>query len=227
MWQALRNELYGEGLEIVTVALDANAEAAQHIIERVSPSHPALIDQDHAVDALFGVVNVPTGVWIDEDGMIVRPPEPAFPGRSSYRDMAISDTLPQRLQEMLAEARKIRAEPEKYVGALRDWVKHGKESRYALSPDEVIERSRPRPWEEALAAAHFELGAHLHRLGRSEDAVRHWREAHRLQPQNWTYKRQAWSLADPLQGPTEVYEGDWLSEVRRTGPESYYPPLQM
>ena len=227
MWQTLRDELHGDGLEIVTVALDANLETAQRIIERVSPSHPALIDQKHAVDALFGIVNVPTGVWIDEEGMIVRPSEPAFPGRASYRDMSISNTLPQRLQEMLAEARKIRAEPEKYVGALRAWVKEGKESRYALSPDEVIERSRPRPWEEALAAAHFELGAHLYGIGRPEDAARHWREAHRLQPENWTYKRQAWSLADPMQGPTELYEGDWLSEVRRTGPENYYPQLQM
>jgi tetratricopeptide (TPR) repeat protein len=227
VWQDLRNELHGQGLEIVTVALDAKVDTARQIIERVSPSHPSLIDQEHAVDALFGIVNVPTGVWIDEDGIIVRPPEPAFPGRAVYRDMPISDTLPQRLQDMLAEARKIRAEPEMYIAALRDWVKHGKESRYALPPEDVIERSRPRPWNEALAAAHFELGAHLYHLGRSEDAVRHWREAHRLQPENWTYKRQAWSLADPLQGPTELYEGDWLTEVRRTGPENYYPSLQM
>ena len=172
-------------------------------------------------------MNVPTGVWIDEQGMIVRPPEPAFPGRSNYRDVAISEKLPQRLQDMLAEASKIRAEPKKYVAALRDWVEHGVQSEYALSPDEVIERSRPLPWEEALGTAHFELGAHLYAVGRAEDAVRHWREAHRLQPDNWTYKRQAWSLADPLQGPTDLYEGDWLSEVRKTGPENYYPPLQM
>lgn len=62
---------------------------------------------------------------------------------------------------------------------------------------------------------------------RTDDAARHWREAHRLQPENWTYKRQAWSLADPLQGPTNLYEGDWLSEVRQTGAEHYYPPLAM
>jgi len=48
-----------------------------------------------------------------------------------------------------------------------------------------------------------------------------------LQPDNWTYKRQAWSLADPLQGPTEQYEGDWLSDVKKIGAENYYPPLQM
>lgn len=227
MWQELRDELHGQGLEIVTVALDANAEAARGIIEQVSPAHPALIDEEHTVDALFGIVNVPSGVWIDEEGVIARPPEPAFPRRSAIRDQPIPDTLPERIRDMLVEARKIRHEPEKYVGALRDWVHGGKESRYALAPDEVIARSRARPEAEALAAAHFELGAHLHRLGRTEDAARHWREAHRLQPENWTYKRQAWSLADTTQGPTELYDGDWLSDVRKIGPENYYPPLRM
>jgi len=227
VWQELRDELHQRGLEIVTVALDANIEAARRIIEKVSPSHPSLIDPEHMVDALFGIVNVPTGVWVNEEGMIVRPPEPAFPRRTSYRDVAGSNQLPQRLRDMLAEASRIRAEPEKYIAALRDWVERGTASRYALSSDEVIERSRLRPREEALAAAHFELGAHLHHQGRPDDAARHWREAHRLQPDNWTYKRQAWSLADPLQGPTELYEGDWLSEVRKIGPENYYPPLHM
>ena len=28
---------------------------------------------------LFGVVNIPNVVWIDEDGMIVRPAEPGWP----------------------------------------------------------------------------------------------------------------------------------------------------
>jgi hypothetical protein len=227
VWQELRDELHQRGLEIVTVALDTKVETARRIIEKVSPSHPSLVDPEHTVDALFGIVNVPTGVWINEEGLIVRPPEPAFPRRSSYRDVAGAGQLPPRLRDMLAEASKIRAEPEKYVAAVRDWVENGAASRFALSPDEVIERSRPLPWEEALAAAHFELGAHLHHQGRPDDAARHWREAHRLQPDNWTYKRQAWSMADPMQGPTELYEGDWLSEVRRTGPENYYPPLRM
>jgi hypothetical protein len=227
VWQDLRNELRPKGLEIVTVALDANAHAARGIIAEVNPNHPSLIDEAHSLDALFGVVNVPSGIWIDEGGMIVRPPEPAFPRVSQYRDAPVPDTLPPRIREMLIEARNIRAEPEKYVAALRDWVDRGADSPFALSPVEVIERSRSRPVQEGQAAAHFELGQHLHSRGDVQAAVRNWREAHRLQPDNWTYKRQAWSLADPAQGPTDLYEGDWLADVRKIGAENYYPPLDM
>lgn len=128
---------------------------------------------------------------------------------------------------VLAEARKIRVEPEKYVAGLRDWVHRGADSRYALRPDEVIRRSRARSAPEARAAAHFELGQYLHRAGVTEGAVPHFREAHRLQPDNWTYRRQAWSFADRAQGPPADYESDFLSDIRRVGAENYYPPLQM
>jgi hypothetical protein len=211
----------------VTVALDtAGADAARAFIERAKPTHPSLIDQGHVLDELFGVVNVPMATWIDEDGMIVRPAEPAFHRRADY-NRPIRDDLPELLRGMLEEARKIRYEPERYVAALRDWVEHGSASRYALLPDEVVQRSRPRPWEHAVAAAHFELGQHLHTTGHPRDAVPHFREAHRLDPENWTYKRQAWTFADPLQGPSDDYESDWLSDVRKIGAENYYAPLDL
>ena len=226
MWQELRRELHPQGLEIVTVALDTNVDAARPHIERANPEHPSLIDEAHLVDERFGITNVPMGVWIDEEGTIVRPPEPAFPMRRQTGGELPSGLSP-RMTATLLEARKIRTEPEKYVAALRDWVANGRESRYALSPDEVIERSQPRGVEEATAAAHFALGQYLYREGRTDDAVRHFREAHRLQPNNWTYKRQAWSLADPEQGPSGVYDSDWLTDVQKIGAENYYPPLRM
>lgn len=226
MWQALRTELH-PALEIVTVALDTQgADAARPWIERAKPDHPSLIDQAHVLDDLLGVVNVPSGIWVDEAGMIVRPPEPAFPRRQNT-DKPIPEGLPDQLREMLEEARKIKVEPEAYLGALRDWAARGSQSRYALSPAEVIARSRPRTADHARAAACFELGQHLHRTGHPDDAVRWFREAHRLQPDNWTYKRQAWTFADPFQGPTEQYDGNWLDDVRRVGAENYYDPLDL
>jgi hypothetical protein len=230
VWQALRAELHPQGLEVVTVALDIEPESAYPHIDAAAPEHPSLIDSGHVIDELLGVVNVPNGVWIDEDGMLVRPAEPASPGRNPTVDSLLAidtSTLPPHLAETLLEARKIKLDHESYVRAVRDWVAHGAASRYALSAEEVVRRSQPRSRDVATAAAAFELGQTLHRRGHPDEAVRWFREAHRLQPGNWTYKRQAWSLVDPLQGPTEQYEGHWAKDIKEIGAENYYPPLDL
>jgi hypothetical protein len=228
VWQELRSELHPQGVEVVTVALDAGGvKAAAPFIDAASPEHPSLIDEAHVLDSLLGLYNVPMAVWIDEDGVLVRPPEVAHPGRNVLREMmlehGIPEDAPQYVLDMLAETAKIRVKPERYGAALRDWAEKGAESEFALSPDDVVERSRPRPPEVSAAAAHFELGQHLHAAGELDAARAHFRESHRLDPGNWTYRRQAWSFEDPLQGPTEHYDGDWLSDVRASGAENYYP----
>jgi tetratricopeptide (TPR) repeat protein len=228
VWQELRTELHPKGVEIVTVALDTGgADDARPWIEAANPDHPSLIDAAHLVDELFGVVNVPNAVWIDEAGTIVRPAEPAIIQRGAIRDMKVPTDLPPVLVETINEAKKIQADPERYVAALRDWAERGADSPYALEPDEVVRCSGPRPRAVAQAAASFELGQHLYRAGRTDEAVRWFREAHALQPDNWTYKRQAWQFADPFQGPTDLYEGNWLADIKKIGAENYYPPLDM
>ena len=58
-----------------------------------------------------------------------------------------------------------------------------------------------------------------------------WRRAHELDPDNWTYKRQAWTLVttapdatenDLIQGPNDVYEGNWLDDVVAGGGGEHY-----
>jgi len=228
VWQALYQELGPHGLQIVTVALDTGGvEAVRSWIEAAQPQHPSLIDQAHVVDELFGITNVPSGIWIDEQGTIVRPPETAYPARPNYQEREIPPDASAREIAEIGEVKKLRTEAEKYVFALRDWVAHGATSRFVLTSEEVRRRSRPRSREEARAAAHFELGQHLHRLCHPEHAIRHFREAYHRHPDNWTYKRQAWELLGPDQNPLEVYGGDWLSDVRKIGAENYYPPLEM
>ena len=227
MWQALRAELY-PSVEVVTVALDTGgAEAAGPWIDAAQPEHPSLIDEAHVLDELLGIRNVPEGVWIDEDGMLVRPPEVAHPGTSVLRDMlqqhGLPDDTPQIMIDTLRESAKFTVEPERYGAAVRDWAEKGSDSEFALSPDEVVERSRPRPAEHSQAAAHFELGQHLWLAGDADGARAHFREAHRLDGANWTYKRQAWSFEDAMQGETEHYDGNWIKDVRASDPADYYP----
>ena len=197
-------------------------------------AHPSLIDTQHITDELFGFSNIPMAVWIDEEGTIVRPAESASIARSPLRDMDIPEGLPERITSMLVEVKKIPDVSPDYRAAIVDWAHHGAASRFALSPDEVVARSQPRAADEARAAACFELGEHLRRTVGPEAAVPWWREAHRLYPANWTYKRQAWTLVttaegatenDLMQGPNDVYEGNWLDDVVASGGGEAYTVL--
>jgi hypothetical protein len=160
----------------------AGPEVARPFVEAAASTHPSLIDQTHYMDARFGVTNIPQVMWIDENGMIVRPPEPASP-------LPVGEAAVQ-MAELVGRSE----ERERYVAMVRDWVANGPASRYALSPDEVVSRSGERSPAISEAAAHFELAQHLWRdQGFSERALLHFNAAHELQPDNITYKRQAYS----------------------------------
>ena len=159
--------------------------------------------------------------------MLVRPPEPAWSRDPGHREAEAPPAADALRREGVELVRRLTIDSDAYVRAIRDWVANGAESRYALSPDEVVRRSAGRPPEAARAAASFELGQHLHRAGHPQDAVPYFREAHRLQPSNWTYKRQAWALAGFDGRPNEVYDGDWVGDVKAVGVENYYPALDL
>src|SRR5262249_34728324 len=83
----LHADLHDRGLTVATVALDIDPDDAHPFIDAAQPTHPSLIDTCHVTDGLFGFVNVPMAVWIDEQGTIVRPAEHASVERSPLRDM--------------------------------------------------------------------------------------------------------------------------------------------
>jgi hypothetical protein len=206
----------------VTVALDVVAEHTHQWIDAAAPTHPSLIDTRHVTGELFGFVNIPMAAWIDEHGVIVRNAESASIERSPLRDMDIPDGLPERMHRMLTEVKSIPDHSAEYRAAIVDWAHRGADSPYALTPDEVVARSQPRGDDEARAAACFDLGQHLLRTVGHDAAVPWWREAHRLMPSNWTYKRQAWTLVttpedatenDLIQADNDVYDGNWLDDV--------------
>lgn len=235
----LRTELHPLGVEIVTVCLElAGAEVARPYVEAAQPEHPSLVDDAHVMDALFGVVNVPSAIWIDEEGTIVRPAEPAWPGPAPKLRVELPKPVVERLRREWRGDR-FAGERERYADALRDWAARGSDSPYAYAPDEVVARSQPRSLDESRAAAHFELARHLWNAQRRESALAHFRAAHRLQPDNWTYKRQAWSLVSretthgeagrfvqmALPGEEDAwpFESDFWSDVSALGEQPYYP----
>ena len=216
------------GIEIVTVALDTDVEAARPFHEAAHATHPSLVDPAHVMVGLFGMTNAPFAIWIDEDGTIVRPAEVAFAPRQPRRGPDQSEfiaQLPERQRKIIEQMTAAIRDTDRYSVAVRDWAAHGADSRYVLPEHEVIERSRPRPLEFGLAAAHFELAQHLHRAGFPPTPSRTSRKRTGSIPTNWSYHREALSLVDPEWG--QVYERDMLSEVELVGTETFYPALEM
>ena len=196
------------------------------------------------------MVNIPNVVWIDEDGVIVRPAEPGWPGGRQELPAEMAQSMPKTGRAPHAPKRPEGAPGqgavlasgqvrETYPDALRDWVAKGAASVYALRPAEVVARSQPRPMSMSEGAAHFEMANHLWRAGERELALAHFNECHRLQPDNWTYKRQAWSLVGndrvggpfgrfiqaPLAGEEDEwpFASDFRSDVGLLGEGQYYP----
>jgi hypothetical protein len=200
VWQDLHHEFAPRGVDVVTVALDTPKSAAPWL-EAIGPDGPvALIDEALRTTDAFGWVNVPSAIWFDERGTIVRGPEVAFLKPNAFSSDA-----------------------EAWLAALRDWVEFGADSRFALTPDEVRNRSRAFGLDAARAAAHYELAERLRTTGHTEDAILHQQRAHELDPEQWTRKRQAWALA----GGPERFGTSFVEEMRALGPESFYPPTDL
>ena len=247
----MRTELHPKGVEIVTVSMELSGpEASRQYIEAAHADHPSLLDPTYQMAALFGVINIPNVIWIDEQGLIVRPAEPGWPSGDRTIPAALFTALPAMGRAPNAPERSTPAADQMtllssgqdrptYADALRDWAENGATSRFALSPEEVIARSQPRPLSKSEGAAHFELANHLWQAGHRDLAIAHFNESHRLQPDNWTYKRQAWSLVGNervggefgrwVQAPLEGEEADWpfasdfRSDVNMLEAGEYYP----
>ena len=138
----------------------------------------------HQMDALFGVVNIPNIVWIDEAGTIVRPAEPCCSPGDTYPDWlrAFVDERAAATEAKAVEveatnpelAAKLRGgqDRDNYADAIRDWAEHGTESRFAMTPDQVVAGSQDRPKDKSAGAAHFEIANHLWSAGERDRATR-------------------------------------------------------
>lgn len=197
---------------VVAVAEESRgAEAARPWIEQAAPGYWALIDETHVVAELYGMVNVPQAVWIDEAGKIVRGPETAG-STDHFRRMDRSTRVmsPEDQAERLA-ARNA------YMDAVRDWVRTGRHAKDAAAVRQGLPATTP---EIAQANAHFRFGLWLRGQGRMAEAARHLSEAARLHPESWNMWRQAADLDAIGNAGGEAF---W-ARVAALGDKPYYPP---
>jgi hypothetical protein len=185
------------------------------------PRYPCLIDERHTLGEALGIVNVPTAVWIDEDGVIVRPPE--VPGTTdAFRSMNLQTReVPGDRAADLQLRRQI------YVDALRDWIDRGSSSEHVLTADEVRRRMRGVDADASLAAAHFHLGVWLSQHGERDAGQRALEVAVRLQPASWRFRRQKIVLSDPGLTGQIAATPEFRKAVQALGDDYYYPPTEM
>ena len=165
-WQAQYEALTKNGLTVITISQDAKIEDAAPYIEAASPRHPALLDPDHIVSHLYGLINVPTAIWIDAAGRIARPPRV------------------EHASNRFSFAHGLDCEP--HLAALRRWAETGETD---FSAEEARRATMKPSLAEQQARAHHALAWHLYQAGATEEANAHWQEAIKLSPHDWTIRR--------------------------------------
>ena len=158
-----------------------------------------MIDTEHVVADLYGIINVPTILWIDEQGRIVRPNEVAF-GTDTFKDLTGIESGP-------------------FLESVRAWAKEGK---LPFTPEQVRRNQMLPSADEQLAKVEFALGWYLHREGRKDAAARHFARAGELSPDDFTVRRAAMPImgTDPMTSPEFL---DLYTKWMERGRPAYRP----
>ena len=152
---------------MIAVALDESADDVRPFTDGIT--FPVLLDRDHVLAELYAVSNVPTVVWIDEDGTIARP-NSAEVGTDMFVDFT-------------------GVRPSEHMDQVRAWVRSG-----TLPADAATEIADLSP-DEIKARLAFRIGVHLRRTG--EPSAADWfAAAAELAPMDFTVRRAAMPLQD-------------------------------
>ena len=185
---------------MITVALDRSADDVREYVDAARPTHPSLVDPEHRVADLYRIVNVPTGIWIDERGRIVRPNDAVF-GTDTFVALHGIPSGP-------------------HLDALRAWVTEGK---LPFATDDAVRAKQVLPTpEEQQARAHRALAWHLHQAGRRDAAERHFVRAGELAPHDFTIRRGSMPIRgqDPMGAEFADLYREWVAAGR-----PFYEPL--
>lgn len=175
------------------MSLDDDAESARPWLDEARLTFPSVLDVNHVVADWFGIVNVPTAVWFDEQGDMVRPPTIA-PGDDRFREFSGVDSAV-------------------HHDALRKWAVEGE-----IESGLVARWSQPPADQPSLARAHRRVAAWLHRAGDDDAATPHFEKAAELAPDDWTIRRGSMPLqgADPFGDEFFAFAVDWHERGRHS-----------
>jgi hypothetical protein len=195
----VHEELKDFGFTVMTVALDKDAEDARPWIERAKPTHPSLVDTAYAIADPYNIVNVPTVVRIDEDGMIARPNDVGY-ATDTFRSLTNVDSA-------------------RFLDGVRAWVRG---DLPAPDPGQVRHLQALPSAEHQLARAEFGLARWLAAAGRAAAAERHFLRAGELAPHDFTIRRGSMPIRGIDSMGVEFVEmvRDWI-----VSGHTYYEPL--
>ena len=199
-WQDVYADLAGLGFVIIAAAQDTGGEAAaREWYDQAAATYVTLVDESHAVSSLFGLVNVPSAVWIDETGRIRRIDEGAYATVHTMGDFEFG-----------------RAD---YAPMVVDWVTRGEQSEHVQATP-PLEGLKVANTDAALADPTFKLGVYFHQHGDAGKANRYWEAAQALDPRSWNYARQDWSFTPEQAG------ANWQEKYESGQGAPYYRPIE-
>ena len=174
-WQEVRDELKDSNFDVVAVAIDESTDDVAPWAENID--FPILVDTDRAFADTYGLTNVPTIIWTDEQRRVVRSPSPEF-----------SD-------DQFTSIHGVESGP--HLDALRRWVLDGD---IPPAPEVDPTWSGNLSADQLQARAEFRLALELLRRDEPEAAAQRIAAADALAPDDFTIWRAGMKLVgdDPF-----------------------------
>lgn len=193
-WGELRDELADHDFNVVAVAIDESTADVAPWAENID--YPVLVDTDRRFADTYGLTNVPTVIWLDEDRNVVRQPSHEFSN------------------DMFTEVHGVSSG--NHLESVRRWVRDDE------LPSDTGEQS-PAPPEtltddQRQARVEFRLALELSRRGESDAAAERVAIADALAPDDFTIWRAGMQLVGDDPFGAEFFERYTEWQQRHGGP---------
>jgi len=209
VWQQVYEEINDPNFVIICVAEDTGGEAAAGpIFDAANPTYIQVVDENHIISSAFNFVNVPSSVWIDEEGRIVRIDEGTYSKTHAIGEGEQAITFGNDV----------------YTPALKDWVARGADSEFVQSAETVTGNIREHSFDQLKADAAFRLANLFRAHGQKEKTEVYWEMAKALNPDSINFIRQNLTLSEEGSAGETFMQmmGEYVAQGRE-----YYRPLDI